>query len=229
MPQPADHGVPVRDALSLRENYQYGDPSHAIRATIYDVKVLPFYFWWWADWNRFVQQVPAPGDSFLVVFIRIENTGNMSAIIPSADQFNVTYNGAGYAHNPYFNLSLADQQNINDYSADFPNFPYEWIRELGQDKRDYAFLMGDNIFEDQGLGGANVTSTPTPASAGISGWVENSVTDMDYLHYNLKPGPSQAIDGYLIYEVPDAAVNDMRNTFMQVAFNGHSATRWRLG
>lgn len=52
---------------------------------------------------------------------------------------------------------------------------------------------------------------------------------MDYLNYNLKPGPSQAIDGYLIYEVPDAAVNDLKNTYMQVAFNGHSATRWCLG
>ncbi len=226
-------GVPVRDALSLRENYQYGDPSHAIRATIYDVKVLPFYFWWWADWNRFVQQVPATGDSYLVVFIRIENTGKMSAIIPSADQFNVTYNGVSYGHSPYFDLSLADQQNINDYSAVFPNIPYEWIRELGQDKRDYAFLMGYNIFEDQGLlnntTATPATPTPAPASTGISGWQENSVTDMDYLNYNLKPGPSQAIDGYLIYEVPDAAVNDLKNTYMQVAFNGHSATRWCLG
>ena len=35
---------------------------------------------------------------------------------------------------------------INYYSTNLNDLPYQWIREIGQDKRDYAYLMGYNIF-----------------------------------------------------------------------------------
>jgi phosphate transport system permease protein len=242
IPQPASapatsplvtKGVPIRDALSVHEFYQYGDASHQIRASVYDTKVLPFYFWWWIDYNRFVQSAPAAGYSYLVVYTRIENTGNKSAIVPSADQFNLTYNGVSYAHKPFFDTSVLSQWQIDYYSSHYDKLPYQWIRELGQDKRDYAFLMGYNIFNQNLTSNATataITATPTPTLTNADLiWGSNSVTDMDYLNYNLKPGPSNAMDGYLIYEVPDAAVNDLKNAYMQVSFNGHSSTRWRLG
>jgi phosphate transport system permease protein len=224
-------GVPIRDALNLHEFYQYGNTGRTIRATVYDTKVLPFYFWWWIDYNRFVQSVPAPGYSYLVVYTRLENTGDKSAIVPSADQFNLTYNGVSYGHKAFFDTSVLSQWQIDYYSSHYDKLPYQWIRELGQDKRDYSFLMGYNIFYKDIPGNATAmyaTPTPAPANADLI-WGANSVTDMDYLNYNLKPGPSHAIDGYLIYEVPDAATKDLKNVYMQVGFNGHSGTRWRLG
>ena len=82
--------VPVKDALSLGEIYQYGDSRHRVRATVYDYKILPYYFWWFIDYNRFVQSMPSSGNSFLVVFMRVENTGDQSAVIPTADSFTVS-------------------------------------------------------------------------------------------------------------------------------------------
>ena len=72
----ATSAVPVKDALDIGESYWYGDDSRPCLATVYNVTTLPFYFWWDMDWNRFVEQTPAStGDTFLVIFIRIEDTG----------------------------------------------------------------------------------------------------------------------------------------------------------
>jgi phosphate transport system permease protein len=213
--------VPVKNALDLGESYWYGDNSRPCLATIYNVSVLPFYFYWDMDWNRFVQVTPVSnGDTFLVVFIRIEDTGNMSAIVPPATSFVVSYKGQTYSNNPYFDTSVLDQNEINIYTADFNALPYQWIREIGQQKRDYAFLTGYNIFgQNQTIISNYSTSAnapPTPPDTNGEG-------------YFITPGRSNAIDGYLIYEVPDAAAADLRDTYVQVSFNSFSPTQWRLG
>jgi len=218
---PANSVVPVKNALDLGESYWYGDNSRPCLATIYNVSVLPFYFYWDMDWNRFVQVTPVSnGDTFLVVFIRIEDTGNMSAIVPPATSFVVSYKGQTYSNNPYFDTSVLDQNEINIYTADFNALPYQWIREIGQQKRDYAFLTGYNIFgQNQTIISNYSTSAnapPTPPDTNGEG-------------YFITPGRSNAIDGYLIYEVPDAAAADLRDTYVQVSFNSFSPTQWRLG
>jgi phosphate transport system permease protein len=210
--------VPVKNALDIGESYWYGDDSRPCLATVYKVTILPFYFWWDMDWNRFVQQTPAStGDTFLVVFIRIEDTGRMSAMVPSADQFVVTNNGQTYTHTIYFDTSVLTQDEINYYTANYNALPYQWIREIGQQKRDYAFLTGYNVF------GQNWTTTDNETT------VYQPSFDTNGQGYFIQPGSSNAIDGYLIYEVPDAVAADLRDTYVQVSFNSFSPTRWRLG
>ena len=214
--------VPVKNALDVGESYWYGDNSRPCLATIYNVTVLPFYFYWDMDWNRFVQVTPvSSGDTFLVVFIRIEDTGNMSAIVPPASEFIVSYYGQTYSNNPYFDTSVISQNEYNIYSTDFNAMPYQWIREIGQQKRDYAFLTGYNIF------GQNTTVVENYTAN--SAYSPPSASNSNGEGYFIKPGSSNAIDGYLIYEVPGSAAADLRDTYVQVSFNSFSPTQWRLG
>jgi phosphate transport system permease protein len=214
--------VPMKDALGVGESYWFGDADNACRATVYDYKVLPFYFWYYYDYNRFIQQVPSNvTDLYLVIFLRIENDGKDSAIVPSATQFMVMHGGEGYTNQPFFNTSILDTQQYNLYSALFAGNPsavsYQWIREIGQQKRDYAFLTGYNPF------GQNTTSTINPPTS--SGGSSNT----NGQGFFLLPGGSNAIDGYLIYEVPKSVIADLNNTYIQVSFNAESWTQWRLG
>jgi phosphate transport system permease protein len=215
--------VPVKNALNVGESYWYGDNSRLCLATIYNVTVLPFYFYWDMDWNRFVQVTPASsGDTFLVIFIRIEDTGNMSAIVPSAAEFNVTYNGQSYSNNPYFDTSVLDPNEISLYTSNFNLLPYQWIREIGEQKRDYAYLTGYNIF------GQNTTVVENYTANTNTAYTPPSASNPNGEGYFIKPGSSNAIDGYLIYEVPDSAVADLRDVYVQVSFNSFSPTQWRL-
>jgi len=216
--------VPVKNALSLHEYYQYGDSTHMIRATIYDTKVLPFYFWWYDDYKRFEPAAPALGDEYLVTFIKIENTGEYDALIPSADQFNLTYDGMSYVHQPFLNTSLLDQNQITEYSNNYNEMPYQWIRELGQDKRDYAFLTE---YPTLSLNGTFSQTTGTITGNSTSATISSLTTS--YSGFFIPPGASNAIDGYLIYEVPEAAASDLRNVYLHVSFNNQSATCWSLG
>ena len=215
--------VPDKYALDLGESYWYGDNYRPCLATVYDTTVLPFYFWWDMGWNRFVQQSPAQsGDMFLVIFIRIEDTGNMSAMVPSADSFVVVNNGRTYTHESYFDTSVLSQNEINYYSANFNKLPYQWIREIGNQKRDYAFLTGYNVFGENQTLITNYTGLN-------SALVPPSPPDTNGQGYFIKPGRSNAIDGYLIYEVPAAVAADLKDTYVQVSFNSFSPAQWRLG
>ena len=214
--------VPVKNALDIGESYWYGDNSRPCLATIYNATTMPLYFYWDIDWNRFVQVTPASsGDTFLVIFIRIEDTGNMSAIVPPAAQYVVYYKGQAYYNEPYFDTSVLDANEISIYTANFNLLPYQWIREIGQQKRDYAFLTGYNIFGQNttvisNYSANNQFTPPTANTPNGEGWF-------------IKPGRSNAIDGYLIYEVPGAVATDLKDTYVQVPFNSFSSTQWRLG
>jgi phosphate transport system permease protein len=209
--------VPLKNALSLRESYQYGNTNRRCTATVYNQMVLPFYFWWLIDYNRFVQVTPGPGNKTLVVFLRIENTGNNSAIVPSADEVVITYKGTTYTHQPYFNTSYLSDWQIDYYSTHLDALPYQWIRELGANKRDYAYLTGYNIF------GQNLTRLDSTSD------VPNPGFDINGKGFFIQPGSSNAIDGYLIYNVPDSVAADLKNAYVQISFNSISSTRWRLG
>ncbi len=232
--------VPVKDALSLGESYQYGDPTRTCDATVYDYKVLPFYFWWFVDYNRFVEQDPGPGNKYLVVFIRVADIGTKSAILPSADQFYIENNGNTYTHLPYVNLSALSTNQSGTFSdlyiSNPEQVPYQWIRELGQDRRDYAFLTGYDLYGGSnstanGTATVTLTTVPTPTVVSASGTIisEADVGTNNGQGFFIKPGPSNAIDGYLIYEVPeDVVMDNLNETYVQVSFNANSGTRWRL-
>jgi hypothetical protein len=219
--------IPVKDALSVGESYRYGDATRTCEATVYDYTVLPFYFWWLMDYNRFVQQVPSKGNSYLVVFIRIENTGTNSALVPSAEKIQITNKGKTYSHEPFFNTSVLSSYQIDYYSDHYERLPYQWVRELGPDKRDYAFLTGYNIF-----GGWNFASTNPIVTAKVTGSTTTSTSSSSSNNgkgFFIKPGPNNAIDGFLIFEVPDSVVKENLNkTYVDISFNANSGTRWRL-
>ncbi|MCK9579240.1 MAG: phosphate ABC transporter permease PstA [Methanoregula sp.] len=229
--------IPLKDALSLGESYRYGDATRICDATVYDYKILPFYFWWFIDYNRFVQKIPRTGNSYLVVFIRIEDIGTKSAIVPSAEKIRITNNGKIYINDPYFNKSVLSTYQTEYYSSNYDKLPYQWIRELGQDKRDYAFLTGYNIFGDEWVT-MNATTTVTPTSTvtttttateGSSETGTNTTSKTNGKGFFVKPGPGNAIDGYLIFEVPDNIVNeDLDKTYVEISFNANSGTRWLL-
>jgi len=233
--------VPVKDALGIGEYYWYGDAQHTVRATVYDYKVLPFYFWWFIDYNRFVQQTPPTGYSYLVVFIRMEDVGKKSTIVPSADQIMVTNNGNTYPHEPFFNKSVLSSYQSDYYSTHYNDLPYQWIREIGQDKRDYAFLTFYNIFGNDWATAYNMTVTPaatvTAATVTVSDTSDTTVSTSTSAANNgqgffLHPGSSNAIDGYMIYTVPNTAVDTpahLKSTYVQISFNNFSASRWQLG
>jgi phosphate transport system permease protein len=214
--------VTAKYYLDVGESYWYGDDTRPCLATVYNVTTLSHYYWWDFNWNRFAEQTPAStGDTFLVVFIRIEDTGHMTALVPAADDFILTNNGQTYTHNPFFDLSVFSQSQITHYSTDPQSVPYQWIREIGQQKRDYAFLTGYNIFGQNTTVVTNYTansaaSPPSPNTGNGQGFF-------------IMPGSSNAIDGYLIYEVPDTVAADLKDTYVQVSFNSISPTRWRLG
>ncbi|MDP3565353.1 MAG: phosphate ABC transporter permease PstA [Methanoregula sp.] len=219
----SDVTVPMKDALSLGERYQYGDSRHRVRATVYDYKILPYYFWWFIDYNRFVQSTPASGNSYLVVFIRVENTGDQSIVIPTADAFTVGYNGNTYTRLPYLNKSVISELQAKALSSENQREQYyQWIRELGATKRDYAYLTGQTYYENSWLTNSTVNTTSSSSNT-------TSGNSTAYSWYYLKPGASQAVDGYLIYEVPDEIATNLRATYVNGGFNQISGTRWSLG
>jgi hypothetical protein len=222
--------LPLKNALSIGESYTWGDAQHTSRATIYDYKVLPFYFWWWIDYNRFVPQIPPAGKSYLVLFVRMENIGTESSVIPSADSINVSYKGNSTGRLAYLNTSVISTWQFNQLGSENRREQYyQWIREIGQNKRDYAYLTGENLFKG-GNSTSDVTVTPTvtvsTASASLNLTTKTSST---YNGAYLKPGRSQAIDGYLIFEVPDEAMKHINETYVDVSFNSLSRGRWKLG
>ena len=145
-------------------------------------------------------------------------------------------------HRPYFNNSALSSYQKEIYGGANENvrLPYQWIRELGQDKRDYAFLTGYHILNTGNTTSSNstvtngsATSTAVSCMDAISVPTESGkvliqdITDGQCPGFFIKPGSSNAIDGYLIYEVPETI--DLKHTYFYGLFNRYSWTRWRLG
>jgi len=213
--------IPLKDSLNLGEVYRYGDIHRTVQASVYDYLVLPYYFWWFIDYNRFVQAMPAPGNSYLVVYMNMENIGDKSTIIPNADQITISYAGKSYERLPYLNTSVLSSWQISQMGTeDKRDQYYQWIREIGQSKRDYAYLTGENLFGEDLLI-TNSTSSSLNTTNSSSG-------DGTYWWYYLKPGQSLAVDGYLIFEVPDSVILNPEKTYVNIAFNNMSQTRWKL-
>jgi hypothetical protein len=213
--------IPLKDSLNLGEVYRYGNRQRTIQATVYDYQVLPYYFWWFIDYNRFVQSVPAPGNSYLVVYVNMENIGDQSTIIPNADQITISYAGKTYERLPYLNKSVLSSWQVSQMrSEDKRDQYYQWIREIGQSKRDYAYLTGENLFGENLL-----TTNSTSSSLNTTNMSAGNTT---YWWYYLKPGQSLAVDGYLVFEVPDSVILNPETTYVNIAFNNMSQTRWKL-
>ena len=116
IPSPAPAPVPFPDALALNEYATFGSGDEQGRATVYRYEIKPNYNWTSPSWNSPGQQAaaspplglqhgyttekPGEGNTFLFVYIRVENTGKNAVYAPSAKQFVVNSNGTVYNYSP---------------------------------------------------------------------------------------------------------------------------------
>ena len=130
------------------------------------------YYWWDPPTGQFFPMIPDEANHFLFIYISMKNLGSSAQYIPSTDAISLCGNlplgeGTCYTNLPFLNTTAYDDTALQVF-----NDTYQWIREVGVNERDYAYLR-DSWFLSSGHAGGFL-------------W----------------PGEGSAIDGYLIYEVP---------------------------
>jgi len=109
---------PFPNALAINQYATYGDEKQNGKATVYGYSVKPTYSWTDPSWNSPRQMLDASqpleiqrgynlektqiGNTFLFVYIRVENTGQKAIFAPSAKQFVVYSNGQTYSYSPVY-------------------------------------------------------------------------------------------------------------------------------
>jgi hypothetical protein len=112
IPSIAPTAVPFPNALSLDEYSCFGCESRQAGATVYRYEIRPYYNWTSPSWNSPAEQAsasqpleqqggytmekPGEGNTFLFIFIRIQNVGTMGVNVPLAKQFVVYSDGKRY-------------------------------------------------------------------------------------------------------------------------------------
>ena len=108
MPTPAQYP----GALTLDQYATFGSGNMQGKATIYRYEVRPNYNWTSPSWNSPQEQAaaspplelqrgynletPQQGNTFLFVYVRVQNTGDKAVYAPSANQFVVSIDGKMY-------------------------------------------------------------------------------------------------------------------------------------
>jgi hypothetical protein len=108
--------VPFPGAMGLNEYTCFGCEYRQGSATVYRYEVRSSYNWTSPSWNSPREQVaasqplelqngytmekPGDGNTFLIIFIRIENVGTLGLNVPSAKQFVVYSDGKMYNYSP---------------------------------------------------------------------------------------------------------------------------------
>jgi len=104
--------VPFPNAVGLNQDVRFGSGNGQGSATVYRYEIRPNYNWTAPSWNSPAEQVaasqplelqngfnmekPQEGNTFLFLFVRIENTGTRTMNAPSAHQFVVYSAGKMY-------------------------------------------------------------------------------------------------------------------------------------
>jgi len=112
---------PYPGALALRQEAPFGIGGKNGTATVYSARIQPNYTWTSPSFNSVREQAqagdalgtqrgyntqePAAGNRFLFTYVRLTDTGSGSMVVPSPNQFVVTYNGKTY---PYKSVSGSD-------------------------------------------------------------------------------------------------------------------------
>ena len=109
---PAPTAVPFPDALVLDQFSCFGSGNEQASATVYRYEIRPNYNWTSSSWNSPREQAaashplelqygynmekPKDGNTFLFIFIRVENVGTQAMRAPLAKQFVVYSDGKMY-------------------------------------------------------------------------------------------------------------------------------------
>lgn len=112
IPSPTPTAAPFPNAQVLDQYAHFGSGDEQGKATVYRYDVKSNYTWTSPSWNSPREQAaasaplelqrgynlekPKDGNTFLFVYVRVENTGNKIVYAPSAKQFVVFSDGKAY-------------------------------------------------------------------------------------------------------------------------------------
>ncbi|MDD1680559.1 MAG: hypothetical protein LUQ35_03005 [Methanoregula sp.] len=107
---------PYPNALGLDEYSCFGCDNRQAGATVYRYEIRPYYNWTSPSWNSpreqaaasqplelqggYTMEKPHEGNTFLFIFIRVENVGTLGVNVPLAKQFVVYSGGNMYNYTP---------------------------------------------------------------------------------------------------------------------------------
>jgi PKD repeat protein len=182
--------------LSLGEVYRYGPPGFTIEASVPEYQYMDRYHWWDPTSGLFFPMLPAEGNRFLFIYVHLVNRGSAAQWIPSAEDISLCGVLPSGDSSCYTNLPYQNTTGYDDTALQELNDTYQWIQEVGVNERDYAYLRNSWYLASGHAGGF------------------------------LWPGESNAIDGYLIYDVPRNLTAG--NTTVNVWFNNQSRATWVL-
>jgi hypothetical protein len=106
--------VPFPNALALNEYATFGSAEMTGKATVYRYEIRPNYNWTSQSFNSPSEQAaasppldlqrgynmekPQEGNTFLFLYVRVQNTGKKAVYAPSAKQFVVQSDGKTYSY-----------------------------------------------------------------------------------------------------------------------------------
>jgi hypothetical protein len=109
---PTQTAVPFPNALALNKNATYGSGNRQGTVNVYRYDVKPTYSWTDPSWNSAAEQLaasqpndiergynlekPQAGNTFLFVYLSVQNTGYDTIQAPAAKQFVVLSDGKAY-------------------------------------------------------------------------------------------------------------------------------------
>ncbi|MCX6696701.1 MAG: DUF4352 domain-containing protein [Methanoregula sp.] len=109
---PTPTAVPFTKYLALNDYFSFGNDREQGVATVYRYDVKPNYNWTSPSWNSPREQAaaspplelqrgyntekPQEGNTFLFIYVSVQNTGNRAVNAPSAKQFIVSSDGKAY-------------------------------------------------------------------------------------------------------------------------------------
>ena len=155
---PTQTPVPFPNALDLNQYATFGSGSQQGQATVYRYKVYPTYDWTSPSWNSprevlaasqpndletgYNRETPQAGNTFLFVYVKVQNTGDKSIFVPEPRQFVVISNGIAYNYSSVHSSDVVIAT-VNDpqyANKDGQRDPIEYIQP-GVDNPVSGFLI----------------------------------------------------------------------------------------
>ena len=155
---PTQTPVAFPNALELNQYSTYGSGSQQGKATVYRYRVQPTYDWTAPSWNSPREQLdasqpndlqrgynrekPKAGNTFLFVWVSVENTGTKALFAPTPKQFVVISDGKEYSYSSVHSSDVViatvnDPQYDNMYGQ---RDPIEYIQP-GENNKVAGFLI----------------------------------------------------------------------------------------
>jgi hypothetical protein len=179
IPSPNLTAVPFPNALGLDQYAYFGSGNGQGAATVYRYEIRPHYNWTSSSWNSpreqaaasqplelqnsFNMEKPREGNTFLIIFIRVEYIGTMAMHAPSAKQFVVYSDGKMYNYSSVHSSDvLIDKVSGKQYT-----------NQVGQGGTHGGTLWGINPGESNLADGYLIYEIPATFSPGTTYVVGN--------------------------------------------------------